>query len=394
LKGPQQAGWTSRRGFLKTVAAAGAGLALAAYGIQMMSRERSGTPSNTSTPGQGNETKVPSREAMYYEPLRGQAVRCNLCPNRCSIAPGTRGICEVRENRQGKLYTLVYGDPCTYHVDPIEKKPLYHFLPATTAFSIATAGCNLECLYCQNWEISQARPEELQFYNMPPEGVVGLAKKYSCRSIAYTYSEPTIFYEYMYDTSKLAKAQGIRNLDITAGFIEEDPLIELCKVIDAANVDLKGFTEKFYHDVCSGELQPVLDTLVTMKERGVWVEITNLVVPTLNDDIDVISRMCDWIVDNLGTDFPLHFNRFSPRYKLRHLPYTPTQILEKARETAMEKGIKYVYVGNVYGHPAANTYCHSCGELLIQRVGFSVLKSDVVSGRCKYCGARIPGVWS
>lgn len=380
---------TSRRSFLKAAIALGAGLALGAYGVQRLSRPRIARNASFSA-----VSSPPAREAMFYEPLSGEAVRCTLCPNHCTMAPGTRGICEVRENRGGKLYTLVYGDPCTYHVDPVEKKPLYHFLPATTAFSIATAGCNFECLYCQNWEISQARPEELKNFDIPPERVVAMAVASGSRSIAYTYSEPTIFYEYMYDTSKLARKAGLRNLDITAGFIEEEPLAQLCQVIDAANVDLKGYTEDFYHNVCSGELEPVLNTLVEMKERGVWLEITNLVVPTLNDDMPTISKMCDWIVENLGTDTPLHFTRFFPRYKLTRLPYTPVETLEKARQIALDKGIKFPYVGNVPGHPGDNTYCPSCGKLLIKRLGFSILENAVVDGKCKYCGERIPGVWS
>jgi len=300
----------------------------------------------------------------------------------------------VRENRDGRLTTLVYARPCTWHVDPIEKKPLYHFLPGASAFSIATAGCNFECLYCQNWEISQARPEDLESFDMPPEKVVDMAAKSGSSCIAYTYNEPSIFYEYMYDTCKLARDSGIRNLDITNGFLNVEPLIELCRVMDAANVDLKGYSEDFYQKVCSGQLQPVLDYLVTMKERGVWIEITNLVVPTLNDREEMISDMCDWIVENLGTDCPLHFSRFSPKYKLVHLPYTPVQILERAREIALEKGIKYVYIGNVAGHQASNTYCHSCGQMLIQRVGFAVLMNKMDGDRCGFCGAKIPGVWS
>jgi len=378
---------TTRRGFLKLAIGLGAGVALGGFAMYGLSRTGNMTREGEEPPAEGTE-------ARYYVTTKGQGVRCELCPNRCTIAPGSRGVCEVRENRDGKLLTLVYGKPCACHVDPIEKKPLYHFLPATTAFSIATAGCNFECLYCQNWEISQARPEDLESVDMPPEKVVDLALQSGSPCIAYTYNEPTIFYEYMYDTCKLAHGSGIRNLDITNGFMNTEPLTELCKVMDAANVDLKGFSEDFYQNVCSGQLQPVLDYLLTMKEKGVWMEITNLVVPTLNDKTEMISDMCDWIVAELGPDYPLHFSRFSPLYKLAHLPYTPVKTLEQAREIAMGKGIKYVYIGNVPGHSADNTYCHSCGQMLIERgLYFSVLQNSVDGGRCKFCGTRIPGVW-
>lgn len=366
---------------------------MGAYATYTLTRP-AGQPGPEDGTGNGDGPPIEGREAMFYRPDKGDTVKCLLCPNQCPISPDGRGTCEVRENRGGKLYTLVYGKACTYHVDPIEKKPLYHFLPTTRAFSIATAGCSFECRYCQNWEISQARPEDLETIDLPPERVVELAGQTGSASIAYTYNEPNIFYEYMYDTSRLARVAGIRNLEITNGFLQPEPLGELCQVLDAANVDLKGFTERFYNNVCSGELQPVLDTLVTMKERGVWFEITNLIVPTLNDDLATISEMCDWIVAELGTDYPLHFSRFTPRYKLKHLPYTPVTTLERAREAALGKGIKYVYIGNVPGNPAENTHCHSCGELLIKRIGFSVMENRLVEGRCPVCGAGIPGVWS
>jgi pyruvate formate lyase activating enzyme len=380
----------SRRAFLKATTALGAGIALGAYGTYSLMRPGEKADGN----GEEETSPVQGKEAMFYESTDRGTVECQLCPNACTIPVGTRGTCEVRENRGGKLYSLVYGKACTYHVDPIEKKPLFHFLPATHAFSIATAGCNFQCLYCQNWEISQARPEELESIDLPPELVVEMARQTNSASIAYTYNEPNIFYEYMYDTCRLAKDAGVRNLEITNGYLEAEPLKQLCGVLDGANVDLKGFTERFYNNVCSGELWPVQDTLVTMKRRGVWFEITNLIVPTLNDDPAMISDMCDWIVAELGTDNPLHFSRFTPRYMLEHLPYTPTKTLEEAREMALEKGIKYVYIGNILGHPAENTYCHSCGGTIIERIGFSVLANRMADDRCSFCGARIPGVWS
>lgn len=289
--------------------------------------------------------------------------------------------------------TLVYGKPCAVHVDPIEKKPLFHFLPSTGAFSIATAGCNLHCKFCQNWQISQRPPEETHNYDLPPEKVVDTAGYYNCRSIAYTYSEPIVFYEYVMDTAKAARERGVRNILVTAGFIEEKPLRELCQFVDAANTDLKGFTEEYYREVCSGELRPVLEGLKICKQEGVWVEITNLVVPTLNDDMNRIGDMCQWILENLGEDQVLHFSRFTPRYQLKNLPQTPVDTLEEARRVAMSIGLHYVYIGNVPGHEGGNTYCPQCKQLLIRRVGFSVAAYNLVDGACKFCGHAIVGVW-
>jgi len=350
----------------------------------------------TPTPEETKEVEVPSshvREAMYYTTQLGNYVQCQLCPNRCVIKEGQRGICEVRENRGGKLYTLVYGNPVAVHIDPIEKKPFNHFLPATSALSLATAGCNLDCAYCQNWTISQARPEEVTSYDLPPEKVVELALEKGCESIAYTYTEPVIFYEYMLETSKLARAKGIRNVVITNGFINPEPLRELCQYVDAIRVDLKGFTEDFYHEVSQGELRPVLETLKIIQEEGVHLEIINLVVPTLNDGEEEIRQMCQWILENLGPDVPLHFTRFTPMYRLQNLPPTPVETLERAREIAIEEGLHYVYIGNVPGHPGENTYCPKCGKLLIKRMGFYVVENHIVDGKCEYCGEPIPGVW-
>lgn len=299
----------------------------------------------------------------------------------------------MRINLDGELKTLVYGKPCAVHIDPIEKKPLFHVLPSSTSFSIATAGCNLHCKYCQNWEISQIEPEKTRNIDMSPQEVVSDALKYECSSIAYTYSEPTIFFEYMVDTGRLAKEKGVLNLWITAGFINPEPLEELCSVIDAANVDLKGITEEFYKNVCSGELKPVLNTLKTLKNRGIWQELTNLVVPTFNDATEDIEKLCQWCLDNLGKDVPLHFSRFWPMHKLKNLPPTPVETLTMAREIAMSKGINYVYVGNVPGHDGNNTYCSNCKKILIRRVGYSIFENNVVHGRCRFCDNKIPGIW-
>jgi len=309
------------------------------------------------------------------------------------MAPGQRGDCRVRYNDEGRMFSMVYGKVCAVHVDPVEKKPMFHFLPGSSAFSIATAGCNLHCIFCQNWEISQTNPEQINNRDLPPDQVVRAAESSRCSSIAYTYSEPVIFYEYVEDTSLLAKERGIRNIMVTAGFINREPLRRLCQVVDGANVDLKGFTEKYYREVCFGNLKTVLDALVTMREEGVVLEVTNLVVPTLNDDMDQISRMCKWMVRELGEEVPLHFSRFYPTYKLKDLPPTPALTLEMARNTAQDAGLKYVYIGNVPGNQGEDTFCPSCGRLVIDRLGYRILANHVVNGKCRFCGEEIYGLF-
>ncbi len=306
-----------------------------------------------------------------------------------------KGDCRVRYVENGKLYTLVYAKACAVHVDPMEKKPMFHFLPGTPIFSIATAGCNLHCKFCQNWEISQTDPEDLNNVHLPPERVVSLARSYRCKSIAYTYSEPIVFYEYTYDTARLATEQGLKNVLVTAGFINEKPLRELCGVSQGANVDLKAFTEEYYVQICDGRLKTILQTLEIMKEEGVWVEITNLVVPTLNDNMNEIRSMCRWIRDHLGPEVPLHFSRFFPRYKLRHLYPTPLKTLTRAAEIAKEEGLHYVYVGNVPGNDWEDTFCPSCSKKIVDRYGYRILDYRITpEGKCEYCGTRIAGVWS
>jgi len=294
----------------------------------------------------------------------------------------------------GKLYTLVYELACTVHVDPIEKKPLYHMLPGTMAYSIATAGCNLRCKFCQNWQISQRPPEKTNNIELSCKNVVAKAKEQGCHSIAYTYSEPNIFYEYAIDTAKLAKKEGIKNIFVTAGFINAEPLNELCNYLDAANVDLKGFDKKYLRDICAQELGPLLEALLIYKKRGVLLEITNLVVPTLNDDMKTIKKMCIWIKENLGKETPLHFSRFWPMHKLKNLYPTPLETLIEARNTAMESGLKYVYIGNIPHRTSNNTYCPNCKKLLIERKGYLVIQNNIVNSRCKYCSEKISGIWS
>jgi len=309
------------------------------------------------------------------------------------ISEGHRGDCRVRENRGGKLYTMVFGNPCAVHNDPIEKKPFYHFLPGTMALSLATAGCNLHCLYCQNWSISQVPPEKTDYYELPPEAIVELAQRAGSTSIAFTYTEPTIFYEYMTAIAKLARPLGIRCVVISAGYMNPEPVRQLCRIVDAIKIDFKGYSDEFYRKVCFATLQPVLDTMKIIHDSGVHLEIVNLVIPTLNDSEEMLRGLCRWIVDNLGPDVPTHFSRFYPMYKLKHLPPTPVSTLEMAREIAVEEGIKFAYVGNVPGHRWDNTYCPRCGKLLIKRLGFSVLENNIVDGKCKYCSEPIPGVW-
>jgi pyruvate formate lyase activating enzyme len=320
-------------------------------------------------------------------------VQCQLCPTECILGEYQIGSCRVRINKEGELYSLVYGKPCAVHIDPIEKKPFSHILPASTAFSIATVGCTLSCKFCQNWQISQAKPEDERFHRLPPERVVSSAIRAKCKSIAYTYTEPTVFFEYMYDTSVLAKEKGLLNTYITCGYINQKPLKDLAKYLDGANVDLKGFTEDYYRKICGGRLAPVLASLVTLKELGVWVEVTNLIVPTLNDNYNKIREMCKWLVKNLGVDTPLHFSRFHPDYKLKNLPSTPVNTLVRAREIAMEEGIRYVYIGNI-GHEGNNTFCYSCKKLLIERWGYYIRQNYVVGGKCEFCGVKIAGIWA
>jgi len=336
---------------------------------------------------------IKTKLSPFFTTLSGGEIQCDLCPKRCRVSKGKRGACRVRENRDGKYYSLVYGNPCAVHPDPIEKKPFFHVLPATTSFSLATVGCNFQCKFCQNWEISQASPEDVYSYDVSPEMIVKMAKEVGAHSIAYTYVEPTIFYEYMIDICHLVKKIGLLNVCHSNGFINPEPLKNLCKVMDAANIDLKGFTEAFYRDLCSGELAPVLETLKTLKKEKVHLEITNLVIPTQNDDLSGLKEMCLWVKKELGADTPIHFSRFYPLYKLRSLPPTPVSTLEKARNTALSSGLEYVYIGNIPGHEGEHTFCPKCKKLLIQRIGYMVGENHLKGGKCNYCGKPIPGIW-
>jgi pyruvate formate lyase activating enzyme len=332
--------------------------------------------------------------AAYFTILPNGNIRCDLCPRQCEVMDGDRGECGIRENRGGKYVTLAYGNPTSVHIDPIEKKPLFHVLPGTGSYSIATAGCNLHCKFCQNWEISQARPEETYNFDLAPAAIVQAAQEASCPSIAHTYVEPMVFYEYMLEIARLSKAPGLINVCHSAGYINPKPLEELCPHIQAACVDLKGFTDKFYQELVGATLAPVLETLKIFRKQGVHLEVVNLVIPQFNDNPKDLEKMCAWIHDNLGPLTPLHFSRFYPLYKMKQHYPTPVSTLEKAREIALKKGLKYVYLGNIPQHTAENTYCHSCSQLIIPRRGYMVGDLKLKSGKCAFCGTAIPGIWS
>jgi len=334
-----------------------------------------------------------TKEAMLYEKLPEGKVRCNLCAHRCVIADGKKGICQVRENRGGTLYTLVYGHTIIQHVDPVEKKPLFHFHPGSTAYSIATPGCNFRCRWCQNWDISQVVRERhlVLGEEASPEQVVAAAQKADCRSIAYTYTEPTIFFEYAYDTARLAHKAGLANLYITNGYMTEEMLETFQPYLDAANVDLKAFRDKTYRKYVGARLQPVLDTMKLMKRLGIWLEVTTLVIPGINDDDVELKDAANFVAEELGVDTPWHISRFFPAYKMTDVSPTPVETLNRAREIGLEAGLRYVYVGNVPGE--ANTECHKCGQVLIRRFGYRILENRVQpNGRCPNCGTPVAGV--
>jgi len=328
------------------------------------------------------------KKALYWKILKEKIVRCELCPKFCVLKDGEFGNCNARKNISGKLFSVVYGKPCSIAIDPIEKKPLFHFLPGTSIFSIGTSGCNLHCEFCQNWTISQQQLENVATIDLLPKTVVERAIKAKCPSIGYTYNEPTIFYEYAYDCMKLARKQRLRNVIVSNGFINKQPLLEWCKYLDAANIDLKG-DEEFYKKITFARLEPVLESLKILKEKRIWLEITNLLIPTLNDKETWLRKMCKWIVDNLDNETPVHFSRFFPNYKVA-VKETPIELLKKAEKIAKESGLKYVYVGNI--REEENTYCSKCGNLLIERTGFDVLQNNIQNGKCE-CGERIAGVW-
>jgi len=374
---------------------------------------------STVFPVTDNPSVAPAR---FWAPACNGVV-CNLCPFRCFLPEGERGICKVRMNSGGKLKTMVYARPVSVHIDPIEKKPVFHLLPGSWIYSLATMGCNLRCTACQNWEISQAYPEQAsgktiapssvalsvgpdgrmygsiqnkEYAFMTPKDVVDAALATRSKSIAYTYSEPVVFYEYMYDTAYLARQNGLRNVMVSAGYINRTPLKELAPLMDVVKIDLKGFDERFYRTYAGGELRFVLDTLKNLKEFGILTEVVNLVVPTLNDKPEDFKRLSDWVRDNLGRNTPVFFSRFSPNYRLQNLPQTTVETLTLARDIAMEEGLRYVYVGNAPGHPGETTYCPKCKRPLVRRAGYAIVEDLLTpnKGRCPYDGTKIPGIWT
>ncbi|MDP8260048.1 MAG: AmmeMemoRadiSam system radical SAM enzyme [Candidatus Gygaella obscura] len=337
-----------------------------------------------------------NKEALFYNKLKNNKVQCELCPRKCILSLGERGFCGSRKNVDGKLISLTYGNLVSFNSwDPIEKKPLFHFMPGEKVFSIATAGCNLKCKFCQNWYISHGSPEKIDSTHMSPGELVSLVKKSNRKIIAYTYNEPTVFYEFMLETAKLAHKQGIKNVMHSSGYINEKPLRELAQYIDAANIDLKGFSDQFYAKICNGTLEPVLNSLRVLKEEGVHIEITNLVITLFNDDLEKIRQMCVWINDNLGQDTPLHFSRFFPCFKLDMLSPTPVETLIKARSIALDCGLKYVYIGNIDKSLSDNedTYCPKCGKKLVDRSGYFVIENNIKDNKCKFCKEKIYGNW-
>ena len=333
------------------------------------------------------------KEALFYEQVKDNTVKCHLCAHHCVISQNKRGICGVRENRGGTLYSIVYGKSIAENIDPIEKKPLFHFLPGTKSFSIATAGCNFRCLHCQNYDISQM-PRDRDVIigkELAPVDIVALAKKAGCKSISYTYTEPTIYFEYAYETAKIAFAEGLKNVFVTNGYITESPLREISPYLDAANIDLKSFTEGFYKKICGAKLQPVLDAIKLYHELNIWIEITTLIIPTYNDSSHELEQIAAFI-KNLGEEIPWHITAYHPTYRLADQSRTPVTSLLQARDIGLRAGLRYVYTGNVPGEPGENTYCYTCGELLIERRGFFVINNKIKNGKCYKCQSNIKGI--
>jgi pyruvate formate lyase activating enzyme len=334
------------------------------------------------------------KEARWWEAEPGGKTHCYLCPRHCHIGVGQAGFCFIRVNEGGKLYSLGYGSPAALQVDPIEKKPLNHFLPGTTVFSMGTAGCNMGCFFCQNWDISKSRSDQVNSTPLTPEEVVRAAKHYGCPSIAFTYNEPTIWGEYVIDIAREARAQGVKTVMVSNGYVTREAFHDIYDHIDAANIDLKGFTEQFYGRITLTHLEPVLETLKWLKsETNVWFEITNLIIPTLNDGPGEFKALSEWILENLGPEVPLHFTAFHPDFKLQDKPRTPPETLHEARRVAKEIGLHYVYEGNIFSD-AGSTYCPACGELLVKRGWHSVQRNRLRDGKCFKCGHVVPGRWS
>ena len=333
------------------------------------------------------------KEAVLYQKLERSNVQCNLCAHRCVIHPEKSGICKVRENINGELYTKVYGRAIARHIDPVEKKPLYHFYPGTKAYSFATPGCNFHCRFCQNWEISQVSSESIleMGQKITPEQIVANAKYSGCKSIAHTYTEPTIFFEYSFDVAIIVHNEGLKNIYVSNGYMTYEMLEMIGPYLDAINVDLKAFRDETYRRIIGGRLQPVLDNLRKIKQKGIWLEVTSLIIPGMNDDPEEIRDMANFVAKELGEDVPWHISRFSPAWKMENVPATPLKTLHFAEAAGFDAGLRYVYVGNVASNKEA-TRCPACGQVLINRMGFEILKNKIYNGRCPNCGTQISGV--
>lgn len=357
-------------------------------------RNADGMPAVVDGGAQSGEDLGFTVEARFYEKLANSKIKCELCPRECVVGEGKRGYCGVRENRGGTFYTLVYARVCAAHVDPIEKKPLFHYLPGSLAYSVATAGCNVSCKFCQNWDISQAQPEQVRAEYLPPRKVADLAAQCGCPTIAFTYSEPVVFSEFLMDAADAGHEAGIRSIVVSNGYIHDEPLRTVYGKMDAVKIDLKAFSESFYRKVVAGQLRPVLDSLIKLRKLGKWTEIVYLVVPTLNDSDQEFRGLASWVKTNLGAEVPLHFSQYHPEYLLRNLPVTPVATLERAKAIADAEGLNYVYIGNIPGHPGENTYCPQCKRLLVERSGFAIRRMLIRNGACAFCMRAIPGVWA
>jgi pyruvate formate lyase activating enzyme len=333
-------------------------------------------------------------EARWWEPMQDGRLHCYLCPRHCHIGEGQPGFCFIRKNEGGKLMQLGYGRPAAVAMDPIEKKPLNHFFPGTKILSMGTAGCNMGCFFCQNWDISKAKADQVQAANLSPEEVVQLSIQHGAPSLAFTYNEPTIWGEYVIDIAREAHDYGLNTVMVSNGYITREAFFDVYEHIDAANIDLKGFTEKFYSKITLTHLQPVLETLRWLRhETNVWFEITNLIIPTLNDDNSELKQLCEWVLENLGDDVPLHFTAFHPDFKLTDKPATPPETLHRARKLAMDMGLKYVYEGNIFSD-GGDTICPGCKKRIVRRSWHTPLSNDIIDGKCAHCGTKIAGVFT
>lgn len=383
---PERPRSSSRRGLLQGGAAGLCMMCLARAGIMPAAAGEAA--------GAGGRGLVRPRPAAWFTALGAERLRCDLCPWQCELAPGETGRCRVRRNHGGRGQTLVYANPVIVQQEPIERLPFFHVHPGSRTLAVSTAGCNLGCKFCEVWDMALVAPHEVHAYDMPPEAVVEQAQTAGLRSISYAFGEPVVFYEYMMSIAEQARGAGLLNLMHTGGFINPEPLAALIRLMDAVNVDLKAFDAHFYRELVGGRFQPILDTLLQLRDSGIHLEITTIVIPGLNDRMDDIARMCRWIHDELGPDTPLHLSRFYPLYQLTNLPQTPVSTLDQARRTAMDSGLKHVYVGRVPGHESESTHCPDCGHAVISRLGFFVDEVDLDNGHCGQCGKAIGGLWS